>query len=276
MVDCAALPETLVESTLFGHEKGSFTGAERARDGLIRLAHGGTLFLDEIGELPLSLQKPFLRVLQERRFRPVGGKKEIRSDFRLISATNRDPDHMVRSHEFREDLLYRIRAITIHLPTLSQRTGDIRVLTRFYLDKLYEKSGRENKDISSVFFETLESYHWPGNVRELTHALESAFAAAFGGTLMPQHLPSEIRICAAWNELDKTGRTDQPPLALMPSFKEYRANMTREYLEKLINRTKGDIKAACQMSGFSRSRLYDLLKLYKIPAYSEKSDKIYN
>ncbi len=266
-VDCAALTETLVESTLFGHEKGSFTGAEKQQDGLVKLADGGTLFLDEIGELPMSVQKSFLRVLQEKRFRSVGGKREIKSDFRLISATNRDLESMVKSNGFREDLLYRIRAVSIHLPTLAERSDDIRPLTHYYLDKLYEKSGMEVKSISSDFFEYLEAYHWPGNVRELTHALESAFAAALGGTLMPQHLPAHIRIQAAYRELDM--KSEKKPAAEakpkpFPSFKEHREAATREYLTELFIRTKGDIRQACRISGFSRSRLYELLRTYHI------------
>ncbi|RLC07956.1 MAG: sigma-54-dependent Fis family transcriptional regulator [Deltaproteobacteria bacterium] len=267
VVDCAALPETLVESTLFGHEKGAFTSAEKKQEGLVRLAHKGTLFLDEIGELPMPVQKSFLRMLQERRFRSVGGKKEIQSDFRLISATNRDLDQMVRSREFREDLLYRIRAITIHLPTLSQRVDDIRPLSQYYLEKLAKKSGKDIKDISPAFFEMLETYHWPGNVRELTNALESAFAAlAEGGTLVPQHLPCEIRVRAAWNELDNIGQTDCPVSAPLLTLKKYRQTMTRKYLQELITRTKGDIRTACRISGVSRSRLYELLKEYDMNA----------
>ncbi|OQY60150.1 MAG: Fis family transcriptional regulator [Desulfobacteraceae bacterium 4572_88] len=268
-VDCASLTETLVESTLFGHERGSFTGAERTREGLVRLAHDGILFLDEIGELPMSMQKSFLRVLQERKFRPVGGKKEIRSDFRLISATNRDLDGMVQSGHFREDLLYRLRAIAIHLPPLNRRSGDIRVLALHYLDRLCEKTGRSIKNISSAFFEVLEAYHWPGNVRELTHALESAFVASSGGTLIPQYLPAEIRIHAAFSKLDRESRgrahTVETPFPL-PAFKKYRATMTRKYLEELMTGTKGNVREACRISGFSRSRLYELLKKHDIPS----------
>jgi len=272
VVDCAAIPETLVESTLFGYEKGAFTGAEKRREGLVRLAHEGTLFLDEIGELPMAVQKSFLRVLQERRFRPVGGKNEIRSDFRLLSATNRDLEQMVRSGEFREDLFYRIRAVTIHLPTLSDRSDDIRPLAQYYLDKLFEKSGRAGRNISPAFFEMLEAYHWPGNVRELTHVLESAFAASFGGRLIPQHLPDEIRVHAIWNELNKTGPKKEATRPPLPIFREYRAAMTRKYLQELMDRAKGDIRGACKMSGFSRSRLYELMKQFNIRTRSEKSN----
>lgn len=264
VVDCAAIPETLVESTLFGYEKGAFTGAEKKRDGLVRLAHEGTLFLDEIGELPMAVQKSFLRVLQERQFRPVGGKNEIRSDFRLLSATNRDLEQMVRSGDFREDLFYRIRAITVHLPTLSERSEDIRPLAQYYLDKLFEKSGRSATNISPAFFEVLETYHWPGNVRELTHVLESAFAASFGGRLIPQHLPDEIRVYAIWNELNKTDPEKPEPRPPLPIFREYRAAMTRKYLQELMVRAKGDIRGACKISGFSRSRLYELVRQFNI------------
>ncbi len=265
VVDCTVIPETLAESVLFGHEKGSFTGADRKQEGLIRQADHGTLFLDEIGDLPLPIQKSLLRVLQEQRFRTVGGKEEVKSDFRLISATNRDLDKMVSAGTFREDLLYRLRAITIQLPPLSERTEDIRPLTRHHLEMLYEKSGTEPKGISPIFFEVLESYRWPGNVRELFHALESAYASGIGSVLVPQHLPPEIRVHAAWTELDKSGKKNQPDApAELPNFKEYRSAMTREYLRELVSRTDGDLKEACRISGFSRSRLYDLLKEYHI------------
>lgn len=264
VVDCTVIPESLVESTLFGHEKGAFTGADRKQEGLISQANSGTLFLDEIGDLNLSLQKSFLRVLQERKYRTVGGKKEIKSDFRLISATNRDPDELVRSDTFREDLLYRLRAASIHLPSLSQRPEDIRPLTRYYLDKICEKSGTDIKIISPAFFETLEAYHWPGNIRELIHTLESAFAACFGNTLVPQHLPTEIRINAIQAGLNDEDIQEMEKPESLPDFKTYQKTLTREYLQRLIFLSKGDIRVACRTSGFSRSRLYELLKEYRI------------
>ncbi|MEJ2698642.1 MAG: sigma-54 dependent transcriptional regulator, partial [Desulfuromonadales bacterium] len=194
-VDCAALPETLAESLLFGHEKGSFTGAEKPQEGLVRQAHGGTLFLDEVGELPISLQKTFLRVLQERRFRPLGGLREIESDFRLVAATNRNLEAMVAENLFRNDLLYRLRAFTIELPPLRERAEDIRDLARTHLDRLCECHGLASKGFSPDFLDALLAYSWPGNVRELANTLVRAFSAArFEPTIYPKHLPTNIRV----------------------------------------------------------------------------------
>ena len=162
---------------LFGHEKGAFTSADRAQEGLIRQADGGTLFLDEVGELSPSVQKSFLRVLQEHRFRPVGGKEEIVSDFRLIAASNRDLDDLVRHKQFREDLLFRLRTFTIELPPLRERLEDIEALVRHYIAQLAQEHGTQPKNFSPEFIDLLTQYPWPGNVRELVHALERAFAA---------------------------------------------------------------------------------------------------
>jgi two-component system NtrC family response regulator len=194
VVDCAALPENLVESILFGHEKGAYTGADRARDGLILQADGGTLFLDEVGELPLSVQKSFLRTLQERKFRPVGGKGEIESDFRLIAASNRNLDDMVRQERFREDLLFRLRSFSIDLPPLRERPEDIKDLATYYVEVLSKRYEIEPKDFSPEFFDILISYPWPGNVRELINALERALVnGRYERILFPKHLPTHIR-----------------------------------------------------------------------------------
>ena len=189
VVDCAALPGTLVESILFGNEKGAFTGADRAREGLVKHADGGTLFLDEVGELPLLIQKSFLRVIQERQFLPVGAKAEIKVDFRLIAATNRDPDNMVRNNQFRSDLLYRLRTHSIELHPLRDRTSDIKELIFYHLNKLCESYGTETKGFSPEFFEVLMTYEWPGNVRELLNTLEEVLSVArHEPTLFPYHL----------------------------------------------------------------------------------------
>jgi two-component system NtrC family response regulator len=198
VVDCGALPEALVESILFGHERGAFTGADKTREGLIRQAHGGTLFLDEVGELPMSVQKTFLRVLQERRFRPVGANKEVESNFRLLAATNRDLEHMVRSGRFRSDLLFRLRTLVLDLPPLKGRTGDIRDIAMHYMSKFCSQSVTGTRGFSPEFLEALFAYPWPGNVRELIHALEMAIASAGSEpTLHLFHLPISIRIQVA-------------------------------------------------------------------------------
>ncbi|MBG0775706.1 MAG: sigma-54-dependent Fis family transcriptional regulator [Desulfovibrionaceae bacterium] len=203
VVDCAAMPERLVESELFGHEKGAFTGADRRSEGLVLQAHGGTLFLDEVGELPMAIQKAFLRVLQDRTFRPVGGVREVRSDFRLVAATNRDLDAMVANWAFRQDLLFRLRTISVHLPPLRERGGDVRLLARRFTADLCRRMGVEEKGLSLDFTRALEEYDWPGNVRELINCLESAIAAsAAESALYSRHLPMSIRAALARRQID--------------------------------------------------------------------------
>lgn len=278
VVDCAALPDTLVESLLFGHVKGSFTGAEKDCEGLIRQADGGTLFLDEIGELPLSLQKSFLRVLQEHRFRPVGGKTEIKSDFRLVAATNRSLEAMVARGTFRKDLLYRISAFTLELPALKERPSDIKALARFHIDRLCERMGIAAKGCSPDFFDTLAAYTWPGNIRELVNTLDRCLAAArYEPTLYAKHLPPKIRIQVTRQSLsdpqaqseDSLGNT---PRKNLPPLQEFRDTIytqaERQYLVDLMHLSAGDIKEAIRISGLSQSRLYAILKKHNINRHS--------
>ncbi len=271
VVDCSALPETLVESILFGHDKGAFTGAEKTREGLIKQADGGTLFLDEVGELPLTIQKAFLRVLQEHRFRPVGKSTEIASDFRLIAATNRNLQEMVQEGTFRSDFLFRLRSLVIELPPLRDRVEDIGDIAKHYVAKLCDRYGIGMKGFSPNFVGSLCAYGWPGNVRELLHALERAIAAAFHEpTLFPQHLPEHIRIDLVKHSIKptnssrkKTDTVSDLPRAF-PSFRDHRDNTDLAYFTELISLTKGNMKEACRISGLSRSRLYDLLKHHRI------------
>ncbi len=272
VVDCAALPENLVESILFGHEKGAYTGADKAREGLILQADGGTLFLDEVGELPLMIQKSFLRVLHERRFRPVGGKEEIASDFRLIAASNRNLDEMVRKELFREDLLFRLRSFTIDLPPLRERMEDIPDLVAHYASTLCERYRIDPKEFSPDFYDALLSYSWPGNVRELIHAVERALVnGRYENILFAKHLPTHIRAQIARSTVRENEPGEvQPKQAprVLPPIQEVRdraiADVEKKYLRDLITSTRGDIKEACQLSGLSRSRLYLLLKKYNI------------
>jgi two-component system NtrC family response regulator len=286
VVDCAALPETLIGSVLFGHEKGAFTGAEKAREGLIQQAGGGTLFLDEIGELPLSLQRNFLRVLEERRFRPLGARQERKSDFRLIAATNRYLEQMVESGQFREDLFFRVRAIVITLPPLRERGEDLKDLVFFYLAKICEKHGVGAKGISPEFIEALRAYSWPGNVRELVNTLDSAISAAFyEPTLFPKHLPLHFRVlqaraavrpvpqAAVPETADATGSesphydslSETAGLATYRHFRESAlGEIEKEYLQKLMRLARGKVNEACHISGLSRSHLYVLLKKHQI------------
>jgi two-component system, NtrC family, response regulator len=271
VVDCSVLPETLAESVLFGHVKGAFTGADRKTEGLIREAHQGTLFLDEVGELPSIIQSAFLRVLQERRFRPVGSKHEVMSDFRLIAATNRDLNEMVRDGRFRSDLLYRLKSMVIHLPPLRQHTQDTLELTFHFIAKFTERNKFGMKGISPEFYEALHSYPWPGNVRELANALETAMVSAKDEpTLHPIHLPVEIRTELARSSVTTPSPKPDPPTPVVtesesfPSMRELLDRVTVKYLEDLIVHTNGNINEVCRISGISRANIYSRLKKFQI------------
>jgi len=275
VVDCAALPETLLESALFGYVKGAFTGADRTRDGLIRQADGGVLFLDEVGELSLPMQKSFLRVLQEHRFRPVGGSKEIDSDFRVVAATNRDLDEWVKTGKIREDLLYRLRGITIDLPPLRKHREDINDLVAHYVAKLCWAYGHPIKGISPDFLEVLTAYDWPGNVRELINTIDRALAASGQESLLfPKHLPKPIRIKVARGSISNgedvavEQAVASSSSSIYPKYREFRrarlAEAQKTYLMELMALTRGDMKQACQISGLGRTRLYTLMKKHGI------------
>jgi two-component system, NtrC family, response regulator len=274
VVDCAALSANLVESTLFGYEKGAYTGADKAQEGLIKQADGGTLFLDEIGELPLAVQKSFLRVLQERRFRPLGGKAEVESDFRLVAATNRNLDQMVVDGTFRSDLLFRIRSFHIETPSLRKRPDDILELTRYYIAKFCNRKAIPVKDLSPEFVHDLICYAWPGNVRELFNTLEQVMVEAGKYPLLfSKHLPVSLRIKVAatsfggQNEV-KPCKEDEGNGTGLKKFSEVRestiAKMEQDYLRQAVSFCGGDMKKACELSGLSRSRFYELLKKYAI------------
>jgi two-component system, NtrC family, response regulator len=274
VVDCAALPEHLVESILFGHVQGAFTGADKASEGLIKQADGGTLFLDEIGELPPMLQKIFLRVLQERYFRPVGSKTETASDFRLIAATNRDLEQMTREGSFRSDLLHRLRTLSISLPLLKKRREDIKELILHHVDKLCGEYGLEPKGFAPEFLSTLTKYRWPGNVRELINTLESAVNRAVNEPILyPIHLPPRIRAKVAikamrenssatpatCRSIQTTGGQTQLPL-----LKEMLDETKKEYLHELVRITNGNIDEAGRIAGLSRASIYNYFKKYDI------------
>lgn len=275
VIDCAAMTESLMKSTLFGFEKGAFTGAEHPTEGLIKQADLGTLFLDEIGELSLAAQKVFLRVLQERSFRPIGGKEEVKSNFRLISATNRDLNQMVREGLFRQDLLFRLRTITIEVPPLRERQEDIDTLARHFCSNVSARYGLSSKVISESFYQALHSYPWPGNVRELNNAMEHAcLAARMDTVLYTHHLPQTIRIQVVQSALDREGPTaeilpiEAATEAQLSSFKEYRQQSIfqaeHDYLLNLMQAAKGSMKKACEISGLGRTRLYTLLRQHHI------------
>ncbi len=267
-VDCAALPETLIESTLFGHEKGAFTGAESSREGLVQLADSGTLFLDEIGELPLQIQKKFLRLLQEHVFRPVGSTQEKRSDFRVIAATNVDIHSCVARGSFRKDLLYRLNAFSCSPPPLRKRKEDIKALVRYFLAQICDRSNIQCKGIDPDFIAHLMSYDWPGNIRELQQTLEQVVACAVGvPTLFANHLPEHFRINHAKSRMKPAGS----PAAFIPmasvapvplSWQEHKQNCEQQYIKNLMQHTEGNITLACSISKLSRTRLYQLREKY--------------
>lgn len=271
VVDCGALPEYLVESTLFGHKKGAFTGADSDRVGLVKQAHTGTLFLDEIGELSGDIQKKFLRVLQEKRFRPVGGKTEVESDFRLVCATHRDLAQMVEDGAFRVDLYYRIRAIVINLPRLSDRPEDISDLAIYQIKRNCRLSGGEPHRMSPDFLEALQTYEWPGNVRELFNVIDCVLSETpQEPELFPIHLPIHIRTRAARQKIKVSEIARQtPPLSAAPTkdpevipLKEFLEEMRCQYIKNLMAMTRGKVPDACRISKLSRGHLYNLLKKY--------------
>jgi two-component system NtrC family response regulator len=274
-IDCGSLPESLIENLLLGHAKGAFTGADKAEEGLIKRADGGTLFLDEVGELTPAMQKVFLRVLQERRFYPIGDTRETQSDFRLVAASNRNLAEMVKSGQFREDLLFRLCSISIDIPPLRQRDDDVLELAQSYMHALCKSQDIEQKAFSSDFLEVLKTYLWPGNVRELFSALESTMANALHEpTLFAKHLPKSIRIEVARASLDLDFRNieaDEETVAVpaaLPSWQNFRkahiASGERQYLRNLITSCSGNVQQAARLARLSRPHLYGLLRKYGI------------
>jgi len=279
VMDCGSIPLHLVESTLFGHVRGAFTGADKDAPGLLRLAAGGTLFLDEVGELPAEMQKSFLRVLQERRYRPVGSEVELASDFRLVAATNKDLASMVPTGEFRSDLLYRLNVVEIRLPALRERVSDIPLLARFALERGDRDAAGAGRRLSGEFLAALAQYNWPGNIRELFNALETATVNSFGAaTLYPKHLPAYIRqhlarrAVASWHpqpeeELDDAVATGGE----FRSWKEQRniavATAARAYFTSLLRHVAGDVGRACRIASLSSQHFYATLKKYDITTH---------
>jgi Nif-specific regulatory protein len=196
-VSCAALPETLIESELFGYEKGAFTGAETRKKGRFELAQGGTLFLDEIGDLPPAIQVKLLRVLQEREFERLGGTETVQVDVRLIAATNSPLEEAIANGSLREDLYYRLNVFTVFVPPLRERKSDILLLADHFLDKYSNQHGKRIKRISTPAIDMLSGYHWPGNVRELENAIERAVLVCDSGVIHSYHLPPTLQTAEA-------------------------------------------------------------------------------
>ena len=258
-VNCAALPKELIESELFGHTKGAFTGAHADKEGLVQHAAGGSLMLDEIAEMPVELQPKLLRVLQERSYRKIGSEKTYAVDFRLISSTNRPPADAIRDGVLRDDLFYRISTITIHVPPLRDRSEDIQLLTEHFLHMYAQKYDRSITGVSQAAYQRLFGHSWPGNVRELQNVIERAVLLAKGSRIEPVDLPFDN---GSLPEGSPAGVAwDVPP------------NMTLEDIERLViektlQRTGGNKQAAANLLGIYRPRLYSKIRKYNIDVAS--------
>jgi transcriptional regulator with PAS, ATPase and Fis domain len=243
-VNCAALPEQLLESELFGHERGAFTGAQQAKPGQIELAAGGVLFLDEVGEMSLSAQAKFLRVLQEREFQRLGGTRLLKANVRVIAATNRDLRAAMERGDFREDLYYRLQVFGIDLPPLRDRPEDVLPLSEVFLEDIGRSFGRAPAGMTRDAKQQLLGYRWPGNVRELRNVLERAAIVCEGGLIAPEHLSIDLH--------------HRPAMRSTMDVK----TMERELVEQALQECRGNKSRAAIRLGLTRKELYGRLKQY--------------
>jgi two-component system response regulator GlrR len=255
-INCGAIPENLLESELFGHKKGAFTGATADQKGLFQAAHGGTLFLDEIGDMPLSLQVKLLRVLQERLVRPVGATEGIPVDVRIITATHRDLGEEMAEGRFREDLYYRLNVVALELPPLAERSEDIPLLASHFLTQLAERYGKEVRGFAPEAMERMVSAPWPGNVRQLYNVVEQVV------TLSPTPIVSEDLVQKALNEAPEA----------LPSFADARHQFERDYLARVLQMTGGNVSQAARLAKRNRTEFYKLLNRHHLdPALFKQS-----
>ena len=248
-INCAAIPENLLESELFGHEKGAFTGAVKTTEGKIEMAHGGTLFLDEVGDIPLPLQVKLLRFIQERVIERIGGRKPIEVDTRIVCATHRDLDQMIIDASFREDLYYRLAEIVIKIPTLAERPGDAGLLARHFVQRFAPDMNAQVRGLAPDALAVIDAHGWPGNVRELENRIKRAVIMADGKLLTAADL-----------DLDAD---DEEAMDLL-NLKAAREVADRRAIRRALARTEGNISSAAKLLGISRPTLYDLLKQYDI------------
>jgi transcriptional regulator with PAS, ATPase and Fis domain len=259
-VDCGAIPETLLESEFFGHEKGAFTGAESKRIGLLEYADQGTFFLDELGELPGLLQAKLLRTLQERKVRHVGGREEIEIDVRVVAATARDLDEMIRQGQFRQDLYYRINVVRIDLPPLRERGDDIGLLAEHLCLRYSRSMGRDVRGITPEAYQVLRQYRWPGNVRELTNVIRRALALAKGTMITVEELPEDLVIAAGAPNPSEAGATKLEPVGFFAEREAQLMKFERKYLSEILKRHEGDVRTAAAEARIPRGTLYRLMK----------------
>ncbi len=249
-INCGAIPENLLESELFGHEKGAFTGAVKTTEGKIEIANGGTLFLDEVGDIPLPLQVKLLRFLQERTIERVGGRKAIPVDVRVVCATHRNLNKMIADQNFRDDLYYRLAEVTINIPALTDRTGDAVLLAKHFVARFAREMNPSIKGLSSSALTSIDQWNWPGNVRELENRMKRAVIMADGKFITADDL--------------EFGDEDDDVLLL--NLKAAREAADRKAIKRAIAQTEGNISSAAKLLGISRPTLYDLLKQYDLQA----------
>lgn len=249
-INCAAIPENLLESELFGHEKGAFTGAVKTTEGKIELAHGGTLFLDEVGDIPLALQVKLLRFVQERTIERIGGRKPIAVDTRIVCATHQDLEAMIGEGTFREDLFYRLAEIVVKVPTLAQRPGDAVLLAKTFLARFATEMNPQVKGFAPDALAAIDSWNWPGNVRELENRVKRAVIMADGKLVGAEDLDLG------------NGEDDESDLAL--NLKSAREQADRRMIRQALARSEGNISNTAKLLGISRPTLYDLLKQYDL------------
>jgi DNA-binding NtrC family response regulator len=267
-VNCAALPETLLESELFGHEKGAYTGAAGQRRGRFEYAHGGTIFLDEVGDIPLPMQAKLLRVLQERRFERIGGNESIEVDVRVIGATNKSLPKLVRENKFREDLFYRLNVIKIDVPPLRERTEDIRLLAVHFTQKYCPPGQTPPPAISPEAMDVLLAFHWPGNVRQLENAIERACVTCRDNVIRPENLPPDV------------GKNIEPEVPvqvdltrpLPEQLAELTAAFEKGYLRRALKKSRGHVGRCAKISGLSRRSVTEKIAQYKIDKMLFKRD----
>jgi DNA-binding NtrC family response regulator len=267
-VNCGALNENLLEAELFGAEKGSYTGADRQRKGRFEVANGGTLFLDEIGDVPMSMQVRLLRVLQERQFERVGGTEPVPVDVRVIAATHRDIDLMIRDGKFRDDLYYRLNVIRIELPPLRERPEDIRLLAAHFCQQ-FARPGQPPLEISPEAMDVLLKCPWPGNVRQLENAIERACVTAREGVIRPQNLPTDV------NRRPDVKHPFHVDLSrtLPDQLAELTAAFEERYIRKALRKTRGHVGKCAKLSGLSRRSITDKIAHYKIDKSTFKKDE---
>jgi two-component system nitrogen regulation response regulator GlnG len=272
-INCAAIPDNLLESELFGHEKGAFTGAMERRIGKFEQCDGGTIFLDEIGDMPLSTQTKILRVLQNGEFQRVGGNQTYTVDVRVIAATNKDPERLVAAGKFREDLYYRLNVVRIHLPPLRERREDIPVLVDYFVQRINKSTDTsfKLKSVSPQALEILQKHNWPGNIRELENTIERAAVVARGETMTAQDLPGEVLepksiIVAPADSDAAVDAAVQPLFALArkdPKFK-IMAAVERELITRALVETAGNQLQAAKLLGITRATLRKRIEKYGI------------